>query len=111
MHECLRAARYLKLCMQRDIKPSDILTRAAFENAITIVCILGGSTNAVLHLIACAKSANVPLDISDFQTISLRTPFLGNLQPSGKYMMEDLHAIGGIPAVLKYLMKNTNLIK
>ncbi len=90
--------------LKEDIRPSDILTRAAFENAITLIMILGGSTNAVLHLLAMARAANVPLTMDDFQMISDKTPFLADLKPSGKYLMEDLHYIGGVPAVMKLLL-------
>ncbi|KDQ17835.1 hypothetical protein BOTBODRAFT_29146 [Botryobasidium botryosum FD-172 SS1] len=108
--ECYRAGTYMRNLLARDIKPRDILTRKAFENAITIVNILGGSTNAVLHLLAIARAAEVPLTVDDFQTISSRTPYLGDLRPSGKYYMQDLHEAGGIPALLKYLINHTNLI-
>lgn len=90
--------------MEKDIRPRDILTQEAFENAITLTMILGGSTNAVLHLIAIARAASVDLTIDDFQRISERTPFLADLKPSGKYVMQDLHEIGGTPAVLKMLL-------
>jgi dihydroxy-acid dehydratase len=103
--ECADAGRYIRLLLERDIKPSDIMTRAAFENAITVVTVLGGSTNAVLHLIAMAKSVGVPLTQDDFQRIGDRTPVLADLKPSGKYLMEDLHRIGGVPAVMKYLLR------
>lgn len=97
------AASMLNL-IQKDIKPRDILTPEAFENAMTLIMILGGSTNAVLHLIAMAKAANIELTIDDFQRISDRTPFLADLKPSGKYVMQDLHEIGGTPAVMKMLL-------
>lgn len=103
--ECTEAGRYIRLLLERDIKPSDIMTREAFENAITIVTVLGGSTNAVLHLVAMAKSVGVPLTPDDFQRIGERTPVLADLKPSGKYLMEDLHRIGGVPAVMKYLLQ------
>jgi dihydroxy-acid dehydratase len=90
--------------MEKDIKPSDIMTRKAFENAIAIIMVLGGSTNAVLHLIAMARSVDVELNQDDFQLISNRIPVLADLKPSGKYLMEDLHNIGGVPAVMKYLL-------
>lgn len=90
--------------IRNDIKPRDILTQEAFENAMTLIMILGGSTNAVLHLIAIAKAARIELTIDDFQRISDRTPFLANLKPSGKYVMQDLHEIGGTPGVLKMLL-------
>jgi len=108
--ECFRAAKYMKRLLELDIKPRDILTRQAFINAITIVNVLGGSTNSVLHLLAMARAADVPLSIDEFQEIADRTPFLCDLKPSGKYLMENLHEVGGIPALLKYLLKNTNLI-
>ncbi len=102
-------ARAIKLVLEKDIKPRDVMTRRAFENAISLIMALGGSTNAVIHLIAMAKAVDVPLTIDDFQTISDRTPLLANLKPSGKYLMEDLHDIGGIPGVMKLLLKE-NLI-
>jgi dihydroxy-acid dehydratase len=103
--ECLAAGKAIKILLEQDIKPSDIMTRAAFENAITVVMVLGGSTNAVLHLIAIAKSIGVKLTQDDFQEISNRIPVLADMKPSGKYMMEDLHKVGGVPAVMKYLLK------
>lgn len=98
-------AKAIKNLLEKDIKPRDILTRTAFENAITLIMALGGSTNAVIHLIAMAKSVDVPLTIDDFQNISNRIPLLADLKPSGKFLMEDLHNVGGIPAVMKYLLK------
>ncbi|CAM3672411.1 dihydroxy-acid dehydratase [Elizabethkingia occulta] len=103
--ECEAAGKYIKILMERDIKPSDIMTRKAFENAITIIMVLGGSTNAVLHFLAMAKSVGVPLTQDDFQKISDRVPVLADFKPSGKYLMEDLHKKGGVPAVMKYLLK------
>ena len=105
IQECLNAGKAIRILLEKNICPRDIMTRAAFENAIKTVMILGGSTNSVLHLIAIAKSVDVPLDITDFQRISDETPFLADLKPSGKYLMEDLHDIGGTPAVLKYLLE------
>ncbi|RPH31910.1 MAG: dihydroxy-acid dehydratase [Bacteroidales bacterium] len=102
--ECVNAGEAMRLLLERDIKPSDILTKQAFENAITLAIVLGGSTNMVLHLIAMATTIGVELSLNDFQRISDKTPLLGNLKPSGKYLMEDIHAIGGIPAVMKYLL-------
>ncbi|MEL6865023.1 MAG: dihydroxy-acid dehydratase [Bacteroidota bacterium] len=102
--ECQRAGKAIRFLLEQDIKPRDIMTREAFENAITLITVLGGSTNAVLHLIAMAKSVDVSLSIDDFQQISDRTPFLADLKPSGQYVMEDLHKVGGIPAVLKTLL-------
>ncbi len=98
-------AKAIKELLIKDIKPRDILTKEAFENAITLLMALGGSTNAVIHLIAMAKSVDVPLSIDDFQNISNHTPLLADLKPSGKSLMEDLHNIGGIPGVMKYLLK------
>ncbi|KAJ8489470.1 hypothetical protein ONZ51_g2889 [Trametes cubensis] len=137
--ECIKAAKYLKRLLELDLKPKDILTRNSFLNAITVVNVLGGSTNAVLHLLAMARAADVELTIEDFQTVANRTPYLADLKyvppfpfsspsptpplsppshplspptprPSGKYVMEDLHRVGGIPALLKYLLKHTDLI-
>ncbi|AMR41731.1 dihydroxy-acid dehydratase [Elizabethkingia anophelis] len=103
--ECEAAGKYIKILMERDIKPSDIMTRKAFENAITVIMVLGGSTNAVLHFLAMSKSVGVPLTQDDFQKISDRVPVLADFKPSGKYLMEDLHKKGGVPAVMKYLLK------
>lgn len=108
--ECFKAAKYLKRLLELDIKPKDILTRSSFLNAIVIITILGGSTNAVLHLLAMARAADVELSIDDFQHIGDKTPFLADLKPSGRYYMEDIHRIGGIPGILKYLLKHTDLI-
>ncbi|CCM01917.1 uncharacterized protein FIBRA_03989 [Fibroporia radiculosa] len=108
--ECFKAAKYMRTLLELDIKPKDILTRAAFVNAITVVNVLGGSTNSVLHLLAMSRAADVNLTIDDFQEIADRTPYLCDLKPSGKYLMENLHKVGGIPSLLKYLLKNTNLI-
>jgi dihydroxy-acid dehydratase len=103
--ECLDAGKAIRLLLEKDIKPKDIMTRKAFENAITIIMVLGGSTNAVLHFIAMAKAVQVNITQEDFQIISDRTPVLADLKPSGKYLMEDLHKIGGVPAVMKYLLQ------
>jgi dihydroxy-acid dehydratase len=105
LEECLQAGQSIRNLLEKDIKPRDIMTRAAFENAMVIVMALGGSTNAVLHLIAMARSVGVPLDIDDFQKVSDQVPFLADLKPSGRYVMEDLHNIGGTPAVIKYLLE------
>lgn len=104
-NECLAAGKAIRLLMEKNILPKDIMTREAFENAITVIMVLGGSTNAVLHLIAMAKSVDVPLTQDDFQGISDRVPVLADFKPSGKYLMQDLHKYGGIPAVMKYLLK------
>lgn len=103
--ECRRVGAAIRNLLEQDIKPRDIMTRRAFENAITIVMALGGSTNAVLHLIAMAKAVDVPLNINDFQTLSDKTPFLADLKPSGKYVMEDLCEVGGVPGVQKLLLR------
>jgi dihydroxy-acid dehydratase len=103
--ECKRAGQAVRLLLERDIKPRDIMTREAFENAMVIVIALGGSTNAVLHLIAMARSVDVDLTIDDFQAVSDRIPFLADLKPSGKFVQEDLHTVGGTPAVMKYLLE------
>ena len=100
--ECLAAGKAIKILLEKDIKPSDIMTREAFENAMVVIMVLGGSTNAVLHLIAMAKSVDVKITQDDFQEVSNRIPVLADMKPSGKYMMEDLHKIGGVPAVMKY---------
>jgi dihydroxy-acid dehydratase len=102
--ECRRAGAAVRNLLELDLRPRAILTRHAFENAITVVCALGGSTNAVLHLIAIARAAGVALDIDDFQAISDRVPLLADLKPSGRYVMEDLHRVGGTPAVMKLLL-------
>jgi dihydroxy-acid dehydratase len=103
--ECLAAGKAIRLLLEKDIKPSDIMTRKAFENAITVIMVLGGSTNAVLHLIAMAKSVGVAVTQDDFQTISDKVPVLADFKPSGKYLMQDLHQHGGVPAVMKYLLQ------
>lgn len=103
--ECFAAGKAIRVLLEKDIKPKDIMTRKAFENAITVVMILGGSTNAVLHLIAMAKSVDVDLTQDDFQSISDRVPMLADFKPSGKYLMQDLHQYGGVPAVMKYLLQ------
>lgn len=104
--ECAAIGEAIKILLEKDIKPRDIMTRKAFENAITVIMVLGGSTNAVLHLIAMAKSVDVELSQDDFQKISDEIPVLADFKPSGKYLMEDLHKHGGVPAVMKYLLKH-----
>jgi dihydroxy-acid dehydratase len=103
--ECLAAGAAIRVLLEKDIKPRDIMTRKAFENAITVIMILGGSTNAVLHLIAMGKSVGVSVTQDDFQAISDKIPVLADFKPSGKYLMQDLHQHGGIPAVMKYLLE------
>ncbi|MFL0061484.1 dihydroxy-acid dehydratase [Tenacibaculum maritimum] len=102
--ECIKAGEMLRVLLEKDIKPSDIVTKKSLENAIRLVTVMGGSTNAVLHFLAIAKAANVEFTLHDFQRISDETPFLADLKPSGKYLMEDVHEVGGTPAVLKYLL-------
>lgn len=102
--ECARVGKALRHIIEQDIKPSDIVTRKSLENAIKLVTVLGGSTNAVLHFLAIAKAAQIPFTLDDIQKISDTTPFLADLKPSGKYLMEDLHNVGGVPGVLKYML-------
>ncbi|MCP4121308.1 MAG: dihydroxy-acid dehydratase [Bacteroidetes bacterium] len=109
LDECEAAASAVKELLIKDIKPRDIMTKKAFENAITLITVLGGSTNAVMHLVAMAKSVDVELTIDDFQRIGDRTPLLADLKPSGKYVMEDLHNVGGVPGVMKMLLENDML--
>ena len=104
--ECLDAGKAIRLLLEKDIKPKDIMTKQAFENAMTMVVVLGGSTNAVMHLIAMAHSVDIELTLEDFQKVSDKIPVLADLKPSGKYLMEDLHKVGGVPAVMKYLLEN-----
>src|SRR4029077_9211668 len=104
LEECYRAGAAIRNLLELDIKPRDIMTREAFENAMVLITVLGGSTNAVLHLIAMARSVNVPLTIEDFQRVSDRTPLLADFKPSGQYVMEDLHQVGSIPGVIKLLL-------
>ncbi|MEP0480269.1 MAG: dihydroxy-acid dehydratase, partial [Nonlabens sp.] len=102
--ESVRAGQVMLELLEKDIKPSDIITRKSLENAVRLVTILGGSTNAVLHFLAIARAAQIDFTLKDFQDISDNTPFLADLKPSGKYLMEDIHRIGGIPTVMKYLL-------
>jgi dihydroxy-acid dehydratase len=104
--ECLRAGAALRRLLERDLRPREIMTREAFENAMAVVTVLGGSTNAVLHLIAMARAVGVPLGLDDFQRTSDRVPYLADLKPSGRFVMEDLHAAGGTPAVLRLLLEH-----
>lgn len=105
IEECIRAGAAVRNLLEKDIKPRDIMTREAFENAMVIVMALGGSTNAVLHLIAMARSVDINLTLDDWQAVSDRVPMLADFKPSGKYVQEDLHKIGGTPGVMKYLLK------
>lgn len=107
--ESEEAGKAVRLLIEKDIKPRDIVNRKSLENAIRLLTVLGGSTNAVLHFLAIAKSAEVDFSLTDFEKICDSTPFLADLKPSGKYAMEDVHRIGGIPAVLKYMLKNAML--
>ena len=102
--ECKDAGKAIRLLLERDIKPTDIMTRKAFENAVAVIMVLGGSTNAVLHMIAMAKSVGVSFTQDDFQAISDKIPVLADFKPSGKYLMQDLHQYGGVPAVMKYML-------
>lgn len=104
--ECVAAGKQMRTLIEKDIKPLDIVTRKSLENAIRLVTITGGSTNAVLHFLAIARAADIEFTLQDFQHISDTTPFIADLKPSGKYLMEDVHRVGGIPALLKYLLKN-----
>ncbi len=102
--ECTALGSHLKNLIEQDLKPRDIVTAKSLENALRLIAVLGGSTNAVLHFLAIAKAAHLDLTIDDFQKISDTTPFLADLKPSGKYLMKDLHQVGGVPAVLKYML-------
>ncbi len=103
--ECKSLGKYLKHILVNDLKPREIVTKKSLENALKLIAVLGGSTNAVLHFLAIAKAAEIELSIDDFQKISDSTPFLADLKPSGKYLMKDLHAVGGVPAVMKYMLE------
>ncbi len=105
LEECRRAGAVIRNCMEKGIKPRDVMTREAFENAMALIMAVGGSTNAVMHLIAMARAVNVPLTIDDFQRTSDRVPYLADLRPSGRYVQEDLHAIGGTPGIMKLLLE------
>ena len=107
--ECENVGLSLKNLLIKDLKPLDIITRKSLENAVRLITVLGGSTNAVLHLLAIAKAAKIDFTIDDFQYICAKTPFLADLKPSGKFLMEDLHDIGGIPSVMKYMLENDYL--
>ena len=105
LSEAERYARAIKNLLELDLKPKDIITKKSLENAVTLVNALGGSTNAVLHFLAIAHAADIDFKLEDFQRVSDRTPLIGDLKPSGKYLMEDVHSIGGIPAIMKYLLE------
>jgi dihydroxy-acid dehydratase len=106
LDECFRAGAAIRNLLELDLKPRDIMTHRAFENAMVVVMALGGSTNAVLHLIAMARAVEVPLSIDDFQKVSNRVPYIADLKPSGRFVQEDLHNVGGTPAVMKYLLEH-----
>ncbi|WP_159946633.1 dihydroxy-acid dehydratase [Polaribacter septentrionalilitoris] len=106
LSEAERYARAIKNLLELDLKPKDIITKKSLENAVTLVNALGGSTNAVLHFLAIAHAADIDFKLEDFQRVSDKTPLIGDLKPSGKYLMEDVHGIGGIPAIMKYLLEN-----
>src|SRR5210317_1492820 len=105
-NDALKAGRALRNLLEADLKPKDIITRKSLENAVRLVVLMGGSTNAVLHFLAIARAAEIPFSLDDFQRMSDKTPFLANLKPSGKYLMEDVHRVGGIPAVMKFMLQN-----
>ncbi|HDZ04777.1 hypothetical protein LCGC14_0198440 [marine sediment metagenome] len=105
-NDAIESGKALKNLLEKDIKPSDIITRKSFENAVRLLTLLGGSTNAVLHFLAIAKAADIDFTLDDFQKISDTTPFLADLKPSGKFLMEDVHRVGGIPAVMKFMLEN-----
>ena len=103
--DCIASGKALRLLLEKDIKPSDIISRKSLENAVRLITVLGGSTNAVLHFLAIAKAAEIEFTLDDFQRISDTTPFLADLKPSGKFLMEDVHRVGGIPAVMKFMLE------
>ena len=107
--ECFKVGAAMRVLLERDLKPKDIVTRKSLENAIRLIAVLGGSTNAVLHFLAIAKAAEIDFTLDDFQKLMDKTPFLADLKPSGKYLMEDLHRVGGVPAVLKFMLENDML--
>ena len=104
--DALRAGKMLRNLLEADLKPLDIITRKSLENAVRLIVLMGGSTNAVLHFLAIARAAGIPFTLDDFQRLSDKTPFLADLKPSGKYLMEDVHRVGGVPAVLKFMMEH-----
>ncbi|WP_111612541.1 dihydroxy-acid dehydratase [Algoriphagus yeomjeoni] len=106
LQECRDVNKYMRILLEKDIKPSDIVTRKSIENAVTVAIALGGSTNAVMHIIAIARTAGVDFTISDFKAINAKTPMIGDFKPSGKFMMEDLHEQGGVPAFMKYMLQH-----
>ena len=109
INECYQVGPAMKILLERDLKPKDIVTRKSLENAIRLIAVLGGSTNAVLHFLAIAKAAEIDFTLDDFQKLMDKTPFLADLKPSGKYLMDDSHRVGGVPAVLKFMLENDML--
>ena len=109
INECDLIGETLETLIRKNILPSQIVTKKSLENALRLISVLGGSTNAVLHFLAIAKAAKIDLELNDFQSISDKTPFLADLKPSGRYLMKDLHKIGGIPAVLTFMLENDML--
>jgi dihydroxy-acid dehydratase len=107
--ECFKIGAAMRILLELDLKPKDIVTRKSLENAIRLIAVLGGSTNAVLHFLAIAKAAEIDFTLDDFQKLMDKTPFLADLKPSGKYLMEDLHRVGGVPAVMKFMLENDML--
>ena len=107
--DCVNSGKALRLLIEKDIKPSDIISKKSLENALRLITVMGGSTNAVLHFLAIARAAGIELSLKDFQNVSNNTPFLADLKPSGKYLMEDIHRIGGTPAVMKFMLENDML--
>ncbi|AFL83084.1 dihydroxy-acid dehydratase [Belliella baltica DSM 15883] len=106
LRECREVNKYMKILLEKDLKPSDIITKKSLENAVTVIIALGGSTNAVMHIIAIAKTAGIDFTIQDFKAINAKTPMIGDFKPSGRFMMEDLHEQGGLPAFMKYMLQN-----
>ncbi|MCH7399054.1 dihydroxy-acid dehydratase [Belliella sp. DSM 107340] len=106
LRECREVNKFMKILLEKDIKPSDIITKKSLENAVTVIIALGGSTNAVMHIIAIARTAGIDFTIEDFKAINAKTPMIGDFKPSGKFMMEDLHEQGGLPAFMKYMLQN-----
>jgi dihydroxy-acid dehydratase len=106
LRECAEVNKYMKVLLEKDIKPRDIINKKSIENAVTVAIALGGSTNAVMHIIAIARTAGVDFTLEDFKAINAKTPMIGDFKPSGKFMMEDLHEQGGLPAFMKYMLQN-----
>jgi dihydroxy-acid dehydratase len=105
LRECQHVNKYMRILLEKDIKPTDIITRKSIENAVRVAIALGGSTNAVLHILAIARTAGVPFTLQDFKELNSKTPMIGDFKPSGKFLMEDLHEQGGLPAFMKYFLE------